>query len=414
MNSPITLPEQPVGNGVSNGTQRFAISIVTTIFFMWGFITCLNDILIPHLKAVFALNYFQSSLVQFTFFGAYFIISLPAGKLVSVLGYQRGMVAGLSTCGVGALLFYPAAAFLSYPFFLGAFFILASGITILQVAANAYVSVLGKPETASSRLNLAQAFNSLGTTLAPFFGSYLILAGSGGLQSKVEQASMVKLPYIGIALTLIVMAAVAGLLKLPSIPAVEGDEAHSFSEVLKVRHLVLAAVGIFLYVGAEVSIGSYLINFLAEPAIAGMVAEKAAHYVAFYWGAAMLGRFIGSALLQKFRAEHLLSIFSGIAASLLVIAVLGHGHVAMWAILSVGFFNSILFPNLFTLGLNGLGHLTSRGSSFLIMAIVGGALLPVVTGRAADLIGIHLSMCIPAVCYVYIVFYGISGWKMER
>lgn len=404
------------GKYKDQNTQRFALSVVIALFFMWGFITCLNDILIPHLKAIFELSYLQSSLIQFTFFGAYFLISLPGGKLIAYVGYKRGMVIGLLVCGLGALLFHPAASFLSYPLFLGAFFVLASGITILQVASNAYVVVLGNPETASSRLNLAQAFNSLGTTLAPLFGGWLILAASDQVlaSDRLHEAALVKGPYIGLALTLGLIAVVISCLKLPPIPNAEGDEPHSIAGVLKIRHLVLGALGIFLYVGAEVSIGSYLINFLADSDIAGLSHQDAARYVGVYWGGAMIGRFVGAALLQRAKPSSVLAVYAASSALLLGVAIFTNGLVAMWSVLIIGFFNSIMFPNIFTLGIDGLGHRTSAGASLLIMAIVGGAIVPVLMGFAADTIGIHHSLIIPVICYLYIIYYGISGWKPRR
>jgi FHS family L-fucose permease-like MFS transporter len=396
-----------------DSTRRFALSVVTALFFMWGFITCLNDILSPHLKSVFDLSYLQSSLIQFTFFGAYFLVSIPAGNVIARTGYKLGMVLGLALCGIGALLFIPAANFLLYPFFLGALFVLASGITFLQVAANAYVSILGDPETASSRLNLAQAFNSLGTTIAPFFGASLILSSAipGSAPDKLAEAALVKGPYLGIAITLFVLAFIIGSLQLPVIETGKDDEPVSMSSVFGVRHLMLGAIGIFLYVGAEVSIGSYLINFMGDPTIAGLSHENAAHYVAFYWGAAMVGRFCGAALLQKTQPNLLLAIFAAVATGLLALALLTTGSIAMWSVLAIGFFNSIMFPNIFTLGIHGLGHRTSMGSSLLIMAIVGGAIVPVIMGYGADTIGVHRSFIIPALCYLYIVYYGLSGWK---
>ena len=401
---------------MKDSTRYTAISVVTALFFMWGFITVLNDILVPHLKSVFDLNYLKASLIQFVFFGAYFIMSLPAGKLIAWVGYQWGMVIGLLTTGLGTLLFYPAAGFLSYNLFLGALFILATGITILQVAANPYISALGRPETASSRLNLAQAFNSLGTTLAPWIGGSLILAqvvaGGTGI-SKLQEAASVKIPYLELTAILVILAIVLSLFKLPVISNVEEDVQHpgTLLDAIKIPHLALGAVGIFLYVGAEVSIGSYLINFMAEPDVAGLAKDAAAFYVSVYWGGAMVGRFIGSGLLQIIPAGRLLAVNAAIATLLAMLGLFSNGHLAMYSVLAIGFFNSIMFPNIFTLGIDRLGHLTSHGSSILIMAIVGGAIVPVIMGRMADLFGIHHSLFVPAICYLYIIYYGLSGWK---
>ena len=396
--------------------RRLGLIVVTSLFFIWGFITVLNDILVPHLKSVFDLNYFQASLIQFVFFGAYFVMSLPAGKIIAWVGYQRGMVVGLVVTGMGTLCFYPAAAFLSYDLFLGALFVLASGITILQVAANPYISALGNPETASSRLNLAQAFNSLGTTLAPWVGGGLILAQIAVGASKLQEAASVKIPYLELTAILILLAAVLAMIKLPTLTSVEEDasEHGTLWDAIKVPHLALGSLGIFLYVGAEVSIGSYLINFMMDPDVAGYTKQVAAGYVSYYWGGAMIGRFIGSALLQKISANRLLAINAACATVLTVIGLLSGGSIAMWSVLGVGFFNSIMFPNIFTLGISQLGHLTSRGSSILIMAIVGGAVVPAIMGHMADLFGVHHSLFVPALCYLYIVYYGLSGYRDNR
>ncbi|HEY9841921.1 MAG TPA: sugar MFS transporter, partial [Candidatus Obscuribacterales bacterium] len=304
-------PPSPSDQDASE-TLNYSIpmAFVTMLFFMWGFLTCLNDILIPHLKAVFDLNYTQASLIQFTFFGAYFIMSIPSGKIIAHFGYQKGIVIGLVTAGIGTLMFYPAALVPSYILFLSALFVLASGITLLQVAANPYVAVLGKPETASSRLNLTQAFNSLGTTIAPYFGSLFILSGTmlssdamhqlapDKLQAyRLTEASSVQVPYLALGLTLGVLALVMARVRLPVIASVEAPDAKkaSLAEALKHKHLVLGALAIFVYVGAEVSIGSFLVNFLGQPDIAGLKESTAAGFVTYYWGGAMVGRFIGSA-----------------------------------------------------------------------------------------------------------------------
>lgn len=409
---------------VRNGNFNIPFVAVTILFFMWGFLTALNDILIPHLKGVFELSYAQAMLIQFTFFGAYFLMSLPSGKIIAVLGYQRGIVIGLLTAGIGAALFYPAASATSYPLFLTALFVLASGITLLQVAANPYVAILGNPATASSRLNLTQAFNSLGTTVAPYFGGLFILTttmlGSDATRSfspeqlqayRLQEAASVQMPYLGLATALAVLAGIMALLKLPVIPEVEDHKLKpgKLSDALKHSHLYLGAIAIFVYVGAEVSIGSLLINFIGQPEIAGLTQAVAAGFVSYYWGGAMVGRFVGSALMQKLDAGRLLGAFASIAFALVVITALTKGPLAMWAVLSVGLFNSIMFPTIFTLGIKGLGKLTSQGSSILIMAIIGGAIIPLVTGMLADNYGIQTAFLLPASCYLYIVYYGFNG-----
>jgi FHS family L-fucose permease-like MFS transporter len=399
---------------LSPNARRLAQTVVVALFFMWGFITVLNDILIPHLKGVFHLDYTQAALIQFTFFGAYFLMSLPAGLLVSWLGYKWTMVTGLLVAAVGTLLFLPAANTLSYPLFLGALFVLATGITILQVSANPYISVLGRPETASSRLNLAQAFNSLGTTLAPRIGGWLILVGgvAAVTATPLQQAATVKAPYLILTGILVLLAIVISVMHLPRLTAVEGGKEGSLLGAVKVPHLTLGAVGIFVYVGAEVSIGSFLINYLGDPKIAGMEATKAAFYVSLYWLGAMVGRFIGSALLQFVRSSRLLACNALIATLLCVVGFMMSGSIAMWAVLAVGLFNSVMFPNIFTLGIRNLGHLTGSGSSLLIMAIVGGAIIPEVMGLMADAVSIHAALFIPAICYVYIIYYGLHGHRV--
>ncbi|GGQ12340.1 sugar MFS transporter [Shewanella litoralis] len=406
-----------------NGNYRFALVSLTSLFFMWGFITCLNDILIPHLKAVFSLNYTEAMLIQFCFFGAYFLVSLPAGKLVKKMGYQKGIVCGLLIACVGCLLFYPAAALATYGLFLGALFVLASGITILQVAANPYVNALGSVETASSRLNLTQAFNALGTTVAPYFGAVLILSvASGaveGLSHAQAEAEVVKLPYLILAGMLGLLALIFSKLNLPTIA--EHNEVSDNNGVVthngktsawQSTHLVLGAVGIFVYVGAEVSIGSFLVNFLGEEHIAGLKEADAAKYITYYWGGAMVGRFIGSAVMQKIPAGTLLAFNALVAAGLILVAMTSSGAVAMWSILAVGLFNSIMFPTIFSLALRGLGPHTSQGSGILCLAIVGGAIVPLLQGVMADAMGLQLAFILPVVCYGFILFYGAKGSKM--
>jgi FHS family L-fucose permease-like MFS transporter len=404
-------------------TNVAAMSMVTALFFFWGFVTVLNDILVPHLKNIFDLNYAKVMLIQFAFFSAYFIFSIPSSKIVDAIGYKKTMVAGLVTMGIGALLFIPAATVASFPLFLGALMILAAGITALQVAANPYVAVLGPPETASSRLNLTQAFNSLGTTIGPYIGGFFILNAASktseetrqlsatALQAyRVQEASSVKLPYIVIGVALILFAVLIGMFKLPPIPgAIRHDGAAPKKSVWKYSHLVLGAVGIFVYVGAEVSIGSFLINYFGQPEIGGLPEFAAAKYVTYYWGGAMVGRFIGSAILQKVKTGTVLAAAAISACLLVLISMATTGHVAMWSIILVGLFNSIMFPSIFTLGIAKLGPLTGDGSGVLVMAIVGGAILPVLQGALADRVGIHHAFIIPAICYLYILYYALRG-----
>jgi FHS family L-fucose permease-like MFS transporter len=390
---------------------QLAFAIVTALFFIFGFITCLNDILVPHLKSLFTLDYTQAALVQFCFFSAYFVVSLPAGKIVSTMGYKKGTVVGLLITAVGCLLFYPAAEMRSYAIFLFGLFVLASGITLIQVAVNPYVAILGPSETASARLNLSQAFNSLGTTIAPMFGSYLILSR---VAVSGDSAGAVQTPYLGLALTLVVLAVIVGIIHLPTIAgstdqaaASQGDRASAW----KYKHLVLGAVGIFCYVGAEVAIGSYLVNFFELPEIAALDASTAAKYVSFYWGGAMVGRFIGAVILRSIRPGKVLAFNAVLAALLVLTSMALGGHVAMFAILAVGLFNSIMFPTIFTLAIDGLGKNTAQGSGILCMAIVGGAIIPLFQGGLADKLGLHHSFVLPVLCYLFIAFYGLKGSK---
>ena len=401
------------------------LAIVTTLFFMWGFLTCLNDILVPHLKSIFDLNYSQAMLIQFAFFSAYFLFSIPWSRFMNRLGYHWTMVVGLLTMACGAFLFLPAASAASYGLFLTALLILAAGITGLQVAANPYVDLLGKPETASSRLDLTQAFNSLGTAIAPKIGGILILSAAPlastqlarlapqALQAyRVQQAASVRMPYAVIGTALVLLAILIATSKLPQIEAATtriGEKADD--SIWRHRSLLFGAIGIFAYVGAEVSIGSFLVNYFGLPEIASLPAKTAAGYVSFYWGGAMIGRFVGALLLRRFRPASLLALCASVAAVLVTTSMILGGHAAMWSILSVGFFNSIMFPTIFTLGIAELGPLTGSGSGILNMAIVGGAILPLIQGVIADHIGLQHAFLVPVVCYLYILFYGLSGSK---
>jgi FHS family L-fucose permease-like MFS transporter len=388
--------------GQPQQTQRFAFIAMTCLFFFWGFITVLNDILIPFLKDSFNLNYTQAMLVQFCFFGAYFIVSPFAGKLIDKVGYQQGIVLGLLTTAVGCVLFYPSAELNVYVLFLFAFFVLASGITILQVAANPYVAALGPDKTAASRLNLAQAANSLGTTVGPIVGAALILGAA------TADASAVQGPYLILAGLLLLVAIMFRFIKLPRISSVESDES-SDASVWNHRSLVLGALAIFLYVGGEVSIGSFLVNYFAESSIGGLSHAEAGEMVAYYWGAAMIGRLVGAAAMNYVAPTKYLSLNALIAIVMIVVSMNTTGSLAMWSILAVGFFNSIMFPTIFTLAVKGLGSLTSKGSGLVCQAIVGGALIPLVQGVAADIIGIQLSFIVPMLCYIYIGWYALRG-----
>jgi len=426
--APLAAPAATSSTAGTNTSYLAPLSVLTTLFFMWGFLTCLNDIIIPHLKGVFELNYAQAMMIQFAFFTAYFVVSLPSGAIVKKVGYKTGIIVGLLIAACGCLLFYPAAGARSYAMFLGALFVLASGITLLQVAANPFVAVLGKPETASSRLTLTQAFNSLGTTIAPAIGSFLIL--STAVKSKLElaamspaaadayrlaEASSVQKPYLGLAGALVLLAVAIAAFRLPKIEggAVEGtvgvsdDTAHK--SAWSYRHLVLGAVAIFVYVGGEVAIGSFLVNYFKEPAIGGLTEAAGANLVSFYWGGAMVGRFIGTFTLRMFKPGKVLALHAVGVCVLIALTMATSGPVAMYSVLAVGLFNSIMFPTIFTLAIDRLGKHTGQGSGILCMAIVGGALIPVLQGAVADAIGIHHCFIVALLCYVYIGWYGAKG-----
>ncbi len=416
----LTLAEQAPTRG-----HTPALVIVTILFFMWGLLTSLNDVLIPHLKSLYTLTYVQAMLVQFCFFGAYAVVSIPAGALIRRIGYQNGAVAGLTVAAAGCAMFYPAALG-GYSLFLLAFFVLAAGITVLQVAANPYVTVLGDARTAASRLNLTQAFNSLGTAIAPALGGMLILSGAvlssdqlaalapaDLLAHRAAEAALVQGPYLVLAAALLLLGVLFKLARLPRIDQPDVAAGGGMA-VLRHRHLLLGAIGIFLYVGAEVSIGSFLINFLGERTVAGLSHADAAYYVSYYWGGAMIGRFIGAAVMRHVSPGRTLAANAACAVLLLLAAMFGQGGVAMWAVILVGLFNSIMFPTIFSMALHKLGAATGQASGILCVAIVGGALVPFGQGLIADYAGLHLSFAVPAVCYLFIVYYGLRYANLYR
>ncbi|RYE99143.1 MAG: sugar MFS transporter [Oxalobacteraceae bacterium] len=429
MQNPIQTPT--VASAATDGernTHTGALFIVTILFFMWGLITSLNDVLIPHLKSIYTLTYMQAMLVQLCFFGAYVVVSLPAGALIRRLGYQNGAVAGLLVAATGCALFYPASNG-GYGLFLFALFVLASGITILQVAANPYVTVLGPARTAASRLTLTQAFNSLGTTVAPTLGGFLILSTvalsadqlallpeADRIAHRAAEAAAVQGPYLGLAAALALLAVLFALARLPKIEfqdtttaAVDGK-----GGAMAYRHLVLGALGIFLYVGAEVSIGSFLINFIGEPHIAGLSHADAARYVSLYWGGALVGRFIGFAVMRYVSPGKSLAVTALGSMALVLTAIFTDGSLAMWAIIAVGLCNSIMFPTIFSMALHGLGKFTGQGSGILCMAIVGGAIVPFIQGILADTIGLQISFLVPAACYLFILYYGVKYADLHK
>jgi MFS transporter, FHS family, L-fucose permease len=442
----ISSTSSTVVTGQSNGkSYAGALSIITTLFFIWGSLTSLNDVLIPYAQHVFKIGIDVSMLIQTAFFSAYFIFSIPASKVISWIGYKKAILVGLATMVLACLAFYPAAKIPSFPFFLGALIILATGITVLQVAANPYVAVLGSPRTASSRLNLTQAFNSLGTTIFPWIGAHLILRTTSlaVAQSTSQEADAVVKLYVYFFVTVLTLLAIGiGISKLPQMQAAEHSLGEKINDsVWKHPNLVYGAIGIFVYVGGEVAIGSAIANYLALDNIGGFIsassipdaAERyrnalgvAARYISLYWGGAMIGRFIGSALLQKAKPGKLLAIAAAMAALLLTISVLTNGPIAMWSVLAIGLFNSIMFPCIFTMAIDELGPLTGDGSGILNMAIVGGAVIPYLVGKTGAWInhtyyptlsqgetswgqGIHYALIVTVLCYLYILFFAVSG-----
>jgi FHS family L-fucose permease-like MFS transporter len=400
-----------------------ALTLLASLFFMWGFITVINNTLLPHLRSVFDLNYTQTTLIESVWFIAYFFASIPAAKLIERIGYQRSLVVGLLIMAAGALGMVLAASLPSYGVTLVMLFVIASGITLLQVAANPYVAVIGPAETASSRLNLVQALNSAGTMLAPLFGAYLILgrskggtAATGTVLTEAERladAQSVILPYVLVAIVLVVLAVIIARFPLPAMGsstsrvAKEDRKNHS---LWKHRNLVFGIPAIFIYLIAEIGVANLFVNFVSQPQIANVTAEQAGRYLTFLWGGMMIGRFAGSAIMQRIPAETVLAAFSIGAFVVMLITVFTTGPVAMWALISVGLFHSIMFPTIFTLGIKGLGPLTEEGSGLLIMAIAGGALV-VVQGKLADAYGLQPSFLLTAACELYILFYALWGAK---
>jgi FHS family L-fucose permease-like MFS transporter len=427
----------------TNKSYKSAFIFLTTLFFLWGFITVLVDSLVPRLKDVFEMSYAKTVLVQFAFFLAFFVFSLPAGFILSKIGYKKGIVLGLLTMALGCLLFYPAASYRAFPVFLIGYFTLAGGITILQVAANPYVALLGSEDGASSRLNLSQAFNSLGTTIAPVGGALFLLSDSVksseeiSLLNEIEkteyyiaEAATVQTPFLLIAFSIAFLAFIFAFIKLPQV--MQESPKGGYITLLKNKVLLMGALGIFVYVGAEVAIGSFLVNYFSDMNLALIVAESETMmniantiastfnktftnsdpksllgiFVIFYWGGAMIGRFVGAYLTRIMAPGKVLSIFALLAISMILISINTTGLLSMWSILAVGLFNSIMFPTIFTLSLEGLGDLKAQASGLLCMAIVGGAIIPFAFGSLIDGFGFKTAFILTILCYGYILFYG--------
>ena len=397
------------------------MSLLASLFFTWGFITVINNTLLPHLRSVFELNYTQTTLIESVWFIAYFVASIPAARLIERIGYKKSLVVGLSIMALGSLMMIPAARLPSYLVTLLALFVIACGITLLQVAANPYVAVVGSPQTASSRLNLVQAFNSLGTMFAPLFGGYLILgrsnagtAGAGQVLTQAERladAQAVQLPYLIVAGVLVVLAVIIARYPLPEMGAATSRATkleRASHSLWRHRSLVFGVPAIFIYLIAEIGVANLFINFVSQPDIGNVSHEKASHYLFLLWGGMMVGRFVGSVLMRSISAERVLAAASVGACLVMLVATFSTGPLAMWALISVGLFHSIMFPTIFTLGIKGLGPLTEEGAGLLIMAIAGGALV-VVQGWLADTYGLQTSFLLTAACELYVLFYALWG-----
>lgn len=414
------IAEPVAPNATPRAQQRLLIGLVVLLFFAWGFATVLLDSLVPKLKGVFSLSYMEVMLVQFSFFIGYFFFSIPAGFILSRIGYIRSAILGLAVMICGCLLFSPAAASGVFAAFLFALFVMAAGITVLQVVANPFIAELGPVETSHSRLTLAQAFNSLATAIGPYVGAILILRGGVSINAahlspqaltaaRIAQAHAVQFPFLMIALGLAVVAILFWFMRRSATPPVSAQMA-SFTAVWVLRNrprLILGALAIFLYVGAEVSIGSMMTNYLMQPSVLGFTPERAGKLVSFYWGGAMVGRFIGAFVLQRVRPGPVLAIHAVCACALVIFSSLAVGPVAAWSLIAVGLFNSIMFPTIFTLASENMGEETPNASALLVMAIVGGAIMPEITGAVADHASLAAALAVPAVCYIWILIYGI-------
>jgi len=428
-------------------SYRSSFILLTVLFFLWGFITVLVDSLIPRLRELFTLSYFQAGMVQFAFFGAYFILSIPASYILSKIGYKKGIILGLCTMALGCLLFYPAASYRVFGVFMLAYFILAGGMTILQVAANPYVAVLGTEEGASSRLNLSQAFNSLGTAIAPIIGALFILSDKIKTTDEIDilsdtekglylatEASAVQKPFVGLAIFIFIIAGIFFFAKLPKL--INETAVGSYKDALKHKNLVMGILGIFFYVGAEVAIGSYLVSYFLDMNMVEIIKENGfmksivegilstgitesdnkaivGVFVTFYWSGAMIGRFVGAYLTKIIKPGKVLGIFAAIAISLILISISTTGLVSMWSILAVGLFNSIMFPTIFTLAIDGIGALKPKASGLLCTAIVGGAIIPPVFGLLTDSIGFKSALFFVILCYGYILYFGFRNSKKQ-
>lgn len=391
----------------TNQSHTRSLALLSSLFFSFGFLTCMNDVLVPHLKSLFTLSYTEATLIQFAFFSSYFVVSIPSSRFCEKVGYSKGLMTGLTIAAFGAFGFLGSANFHSFGLFLGSFFVLAAGITLIQVAANPYVTLLGAPETSSMRLNLVQALNSLGTTVAPYVGAKLILSN--------ESITSVEKPYFAIGILLLGLAGMVFFAKFPTVKSEGVKDDATWSEMLANKKLRLGMLGIFTYVGAEVAIGTFMISFLSEGISVGLDKATAAHYVSYYWGGAMVGRFLGTYFLMKFNAPRVLQYFVSGAILMVTGSLLTDGWTAGMLLIGVGLCNSIMFPTIFSQSITGLKRGTEKASGLLCMAIVGGALVPPAQGWMADSVSLRASFVIPLVCYIYLwVFSGVLAKKGEK
>lgn len=390
-----------------------ALIVLAVSYFMMGFITCLNDTLVPFFKAGFTLNYAESSLVQFYFFLTYAVISIPAARLVEKVGYKRGMVLGFALAGIGASLFLPAALLHQYQLFLGALFVLAIGIVLLQVAANPYITLLGDPETASSRLTLIQGVGSIGTTIAPLFGAHFILSR---LSESGVSSNAVSIPYLGIAGLLFLIGLMVYFQSLPKVgvapsKGLSKESLGTKRAILSFRNVKFGMVGIFMYVGAEVTIGTFLTNYIADTL---KIAEhQANNYVSLYWGGMLVGRLIGALVLKKVKPQVMLRRMGTVSIGLITLSILSSGQLAVWTMVAVGLCNSVMFAIIFSLSIKGLGDYTTRASGLLSSSIVGGAVIPYLQGLLIDQFNWGLAFLVPILCYLYIIFFAMNGYKLN-
>jgi FHS family L-fucose permease-like MFS transporter len=400
-----------------------ALSLLASLFFMWGFITVINNTLLPHLRSVFELNYTQTTLIESVWFIAYAAASMPSAFLIERIGYKKAIITGLVIMAIGALGMVPAARIPSYEVTLLALFVIACGIALLQVAANPYVAVIGPPESSESRLTLVQAFNSMGTFFAPYFGGYLILSRTLGGTSlegtqltqaeRLADAQATQLPYILVAIVLLVIAVIFARANLPTLGAETrraNAEVRKSLSLWKHRNLVFGVPAIFIYLIAEIGVANLFINFAILPEIAGITPAEAANYLVLMWGGMMVGRFAGAFIMRAFRADRVLAVYASAAFLVMIGACTLQGPVAMWCLILVGLCHSIMFPAIFAMGIKGLGPLTEEGSGLLIMAIAGGALV-VVQGWLADMYGLQNSFWLTVACEVYVLWYALWGSK---